>query len=63
VLGIGGSLALSSALKSLVYHMQGLAIAPLIWATVAVSVAGIVACWLPARRAARLDPIEALRAD
>jgi len=63
VLGVAASLALSSALKSLVYHMQGLNVTPLIWATAAVGVAGIIACWLPARRAARLDPIEALRAD
>lgn len=63
VIGLAGSMALSSALKSLVYRMDGLTAPPLVLATVAVGVAAIVACWLPARRAAKLDPLEALRAD
>lgn len=61
--GLAGSVALSSVLKSLVYHMDGLTVPPLLLATAAVGVAAIVACWLPALRAARLDPLEALRAD
>ena len=63
VLGLGGSMALSSALKSLVYRMEGLTAPPLLLATAAVGIAAIVACWLPARRAARLDPLDALRAE
>ncbi len=62
-IGLAGSVALSSALKSLVYHMNGLSAPPLVLATVAVGAAAIVACWLPAYRAARLDPLAALRAD
>jgi putative ABC transport system permease protein len=62
-IGLIGSIALSSALKALVYHMDGLTAAPLLLATLAVGLAAIVACWIPARRAARLDPLEALRAD
>jgi ABC-type antimicrobial peptide transport system permease subunit len=61
--GLVGSIALSSALKSLVYHMEGLSIRPLALAALAVGVAAIAACWIPARRAARLNPLEALRTD
>ena len=62
-LGLIGSVALSFTLKSVVYGMEGLTAPPLLLATAAVGLAAIVACWLPARRAARLDPLDALRAD
>jgi predicted permease len=62
-LGLGGSAALASTLKSLVYRMDGLSALPLMLAALAVGFASVVACWLPAQRAARVDAMEALRAD
>ena len=62
-LGLAGSIGLSFALKSVVYRMEGLTALPLALAMFAVGFAAMLACWLPALRAAKLDPITALRAD
>jgi ABC-type antimicrobial peptide transport system permease subunit len=63
LLGLGGTLALTGVLKSLVYGMDGIAAAPLALAVVVVLAAALGAILLPAVRAARLHPIEALRVD
>ena len=63
VLGLAGSAALSTTLKAQVYRMEGLTAPPLLLAAVAVGIAAVAACWIPARRAARLDPLVALRTD
>jgi len=61
--GIAGALALTHLLRSLLFSITPMdpltfAAAPAILLVVALS-----ACWIPARRAARIDPMIALRQD
>ncbi len=62
-IGLAGSAALSSLLRTLVYGMTGLTALPLLAAGSTVLITAFLVCWIPAQRAARLDPLEALRAD
>jgi putative ABC transport system permease protein len=63
VLGVGGAFSVSRYIQSLLFEVKStdamtFAVVPLILALVA-----FVACYLPARRAMRVDPIIALRFD
>jgi predicted permease len=64
-LAIGVPVALSSTriLKSQLYELSPLDPTAISIAIVAVSVMTIVAAWLPARRATKIDPMQALRAE
>jgi ABC-type antimicrobial peptide transport system permease subunit len=63
VLGIGGALALATVLRAMVYGVSTLNPLTLAAATAAVGAAAVLACWLPARRASKVDPMTALRTD
>jgi ABC-type antimicrobial peptide transport system permease subunit len=63
VLGVGGALAASRLIESQLYHVKTtdpLTIAMTVLLLLAVT---LLACWVPARRATRVDPLVALRCD
>ena len=64
-LAIGIPIALSSTriLKSLLYELSPLDPAAITTAIAAVVVTTLAAAWLPARRASKINPIQALRAE
>ena len=61
--GLLGALAAGSALSSLLFGVRSWDPSSLALATVVLGAVGTVAAWIPARRAVRIDPKEALRAE
>jgi putative ABC transport system permease protein len=62
-IGLAGAIALSRLLTSLLYGVG--AVDPVTYAVVAISLitVAVAACWVPASRAMRVDPLIALRAE
>jgi putative ABC transport system permease protein len=62
-IGLVGAFMATRFLSSLLYGVA--AWDPITFAAIATLIAGVafLACWLPARRAARVDPVIALRAE
>jgi putative ABC transport system permease protein len=60
-IGLLGALGAGRALTSLLYNVGSLDPWALLTAIVALAAVAVVACWFPARRATRVDPIVALR--
>ena len=63
LVGFGGAFALSHVIRSLLFSVS--AADPMVYLVVSLVLGGaaMLACWIPARRAARVDPIITLRAE
>ncbi len=62
-IGISGALILSRYLESSLYEVDARDPLVFIGGAAVLIVVALLACWLPARRAAKVDPMEALRAE
>jgi predicted permease len=63
VIGLVGAALSGRALQSVLFDVPALNPATFAAAAAIMTVVCLVACWLPARRASRTDPMEALRAE
>jgi predicted permease len=61
--GLVGAMALTRFMRSLLFGVGALDVVTFIAATALLVVIALVASWLPARRAARVDPVIAMRGD
>ena len=63
LVGIGTTLALAGTIRALLFDTAPTDPVTYLGAGVLVGAAAAVACWIPARRAARIDPVRALRTE
>jgi predicted permease len=63
VLGLGGAYFVGRAMKSTLYNVGSIDLAAFFAVSAILLVAALIACYVPARRAAGLDPMRALRTE
>ncbi len=62
-LGVAGALALARVLESLLFGVRGWDVSTFASVALLLGLVAVGASWFPARRAARVDPVEALRGE
>jgi macrolide transport system ATP-binding/permease protein len=63
VVGVAASLAVTQVMKSLLFGLSATDPATYIGVTLLLALVALAACWIPARRATRVDPLIALRCE
>jgi predicted permease len=63
IMGVPISMMVSQVMKSMLFGLSTIDPATYGGAVVLLTIAGLMACWIPARRAAKVDPMIALRTE
>jgi ABC-type antimicrobial peptide transport system permease subunit len=63
LVGIAGALVLSRAMRASLFGISGTDLASYAGACLLLALTAAVACWRPARRATRVNPVVALRSE
>lgn len=63
LIGVAGALALTRVLATLLFEISPTDAATFIAVTLALAAVALLACYIPARRATRIDPIVSMRAE
>jgi ABC-type antimicrobial peptide transport system permease subunit len=63
VLGLAAAIGAASLMTSLLFGVRAWDLATLVSVTALLAVAGMLASWIPARRAAAVNPVDTLRAE
>jgi putative ABC transport system permease protein len=61
LIGLGGAYLVGRAMQSTLYGVGAFDVSALVGVSALLLAAALLACWFPARRASRIEPLEALR--
>ena len=60
-LGLAGAFGLARVLEGLLFGTSATDAKTFLWVALGLAAVALTACWLPARRATKVDPVVALR--